>query len=147
MSHDNAQIKTGSYAITTVYSMPWMKKKSTTTKNNRTRKEKKVVHEIFDQCSELTEDQYWVSVLRDCARDKFPRGFSYKNGMLIHRRGNKLNRILIPNSPSEAFSICLSFFKSSAGLMSVTDRKKNAKRRREKIVRIVLLEKCINYNG
>lgn len=137
MSHANGQIKTGSYAVTTVYSMPWSKKKPTTTKTKRKRAEKKVVHRIFEKCSELTKDQYWVSIFRDCARDKFPRGFSYKNGLITHRRGNKINRVLVSNSPHEAFSICLSFFKSSAGLMSASDRKRIQKEEENRLLDIM----------
>ena len=124
MSGTDNQIKTGSYAVSTVYSMPWSKKPVSVPKTKRKRAEKKIAHEIFETCSQLTKDSYWVSIFRDCARDKFPRGFSYKNGLLIHRRGNKLKRALIPNSPYEAFSVSVSFFKNAAGLMSFEDRKK-----------------------
>lgn len=137
MSHANGQIKTGSYAVTTVYSMPWSKKPTTAAKTTRKRVEKKVVHKIFEKCSELTKDQYWVSIFRECARDKFPRGFSYKNGLITHRRGNKINRVLIPNSPHEASSICLSFFKASAGLMSATDRKRIQKEEEGRLLEIM----------
>jgi hypothetical protein len=124
MSQSGTQIETGSYAVTTVYSMPWSKKTTTTnSKAKRTRVDKKIQHEIFEECSKITQDPYWTGKLKDCARNKFPRGFSYKNGMLIHRRGNKVTRKLIPNIPAEALSICLSFFKSEGGIMSANDRK------------------------
>ena len=122
MSYGNGQIRTGSYAVTTVYSMPWSKKKTTTEPAKRKRAEKKVVHEIFEKCAELTTDQYWITVFNNCSRDKFPRGFFYKNGLMTHRRGNKINRVSIPNSAPEASSVCMSFFKTAAGLMSTADR-------------------------
>lgn len=134
MSGVNNQIKTGSYAVSTVYSMPWSKKTAAPVKTKKKRVEKKVVHEIFEFCSELTTDPYWTSVFRECARDKFPRGFSYKNGLMIHRRGNKLKRIPIPNSPYEALSASISFFKESGGLMSATDRKKIQKEEEERLL-------------
>ena len=137
MSNVNTQIKTGSYAVTTVYSMPWSKKTVAAPKTKRKRAEKKVVHKIFERCSELTKDHYWIAVFRECARDKFPRGFSYKNGLLIHRRGNKINRVLIPNSPHEASSICLSFFKASAGLMSSNDRKRLQREEEERLLEVM----------
>ncbi len=133
MSRTNTKIKTGSYSVTTVYSMPWVKKKKTTTKKKRA--EKKVVYKIFEQCSKLIEDPYWISVFKECARENFPRGFSYKNGLLIHRRGNKLNRVLITNkSSSDVISTCLSFFKTLAGLMSVADRKRVQNEEEEKLL-------------
>lgn len=134
MSHANTQINTGSYAVTTVYSMPWTKKTSTATKTTKTRAEKKVVHEIFEKCANLTNDKYWISIFKSCARDKFPRGFQYKNGLLIHRRGNKTTRILIPESPTEASSICISFFKQASGLMSASDRRRIQKEEEERLL-------------
>jgi hypothetical protein len=134
MTGSNNQIKTGSYAVSTVYSMPWSKKPTAVPKAKKKRTEKKVVHEIFEMCSDLTNDPYWISVFKECSRDKFPRGFSYKNGLLIHRRGNKLKRILIPTLPDEAFSIAVNFFKTSAGLMSNGDRKKLQKEEEEKLL-------------
>ena len=143
MSGAISQIKTGSYAVSTVYSMPWAKKTSSAPKTKKKRAEKKVVNDIFETCSELTSDSYWISVFRECARDKFPRGFSYKNGLLIHRRGNKLKRILIPNSPHEAFSISVNFFKTAAGLMSNEDRKKLQKEEEEKLLETISAKELV----
>ena len=137
MSSASNQIKTGSYAVTTVYSMPWSKKTASAPKTKRKKVEKKVVHEIFEFCADLTNDPYWISVFNECARVKFPRGFSYKNGLLIHRKGNKLKRIPIPNSPHEAYSISVSFFKNAAGLMSGIDRKKLQKEEEERLLELV----------
>lgn len=134
MSSSNNYIKTGSYAVTTVYSMPWSKKKPTETKTKRKRVEKKIMHPIFEECAELTDDNYWVRTLYDCARGKFPRGFYFKNGLLTHRRGNKMKRVQVPNSPHEALSVTLSFFKTSAGMMSSRDRKRIQKEEEEKMV-------------
>lgn len=124
MTQTNGQLKTGSYAVTTVYTMPWAKKVSTPIKTKRLKTEKKIAHEIFEQCSELTKDEYWIAILKNCARDKFPRGFQYKNGLLMHRRGNKTVRVEIPSIPSEAYSLAVNFFRNNAGLMSTSDRKR-----------------------
>ena len=137
MSATSNQIKTGSYAVTTVYSMPWAKKTVATPAPKRKKVEKKVVHEVFEECSELTKDTYWISIFKECARDKFPRGFSFKNGLMVHRRGNKIKRVIIPNnSPHEAFSIVVSFFKNSGGLMSIIDRKKLQKEEEERMLEL-----------
>ena len=130
------QIKTGSYAVTTVYSMPWTKK-ALPPQTKRKRAEKKVVHEIFEKCSLLTKDQYWISIFNACARDKFPRGFIYKNGMMNHRRGNKTNRVLVPNTPAEAYYTCMNFFKEMAGLMSVMDRKRLQRDEEERLLETI----------
>ena len=127
-------MKTGSYAVTTVYSMPWTKKVVPVDKSKRKKAGKKVVHELFDRCAELTKDQYWISILNDCARDKFPRGFQYKNGLMIHRRGNRCVRKEIPDNPNQAFPVTIDFFKSAGGLMSNTDRKRLQKEEEEKLL-------------
>ena len=131
----NNQIKTGSYAVTTVYSMPWAKKETPTTEKTVKKKlEKKIVHPIFEECEKLTDDKYWISVMHNCARDKFPRGFFFKNGQLTHRRGNKTKRVLVTDSPTEALSICISFFKTAAGLMSDIDRHRIQKEEEQRLL-------------
>nr|QBK91569.1 MAG: uncharacterized protein LCPAC302_01890 [Pithovirus LCPAC302] len=134
-----SQLNTGSYAVTTVYEMPWTKKKPKTTKT-RKRVNKKIVHSIFDKCSGITNDSYWVSVFKDCAVDKFPRGFSYKNGLLTFRKGNKTDRVEISNNPEEAFLNCTEFFKKSAGIMSKKDRHKMKKEHDQRILESVSIQ-------
>lgn len=127
-------MKTGSYAVTTVYSMPWTKKVAPVDKTKKKKVGKKVVHELFEKCAELTKDQYWISILNDCAREKFPRGFQYKNGLMIHRRGNRCVRKEIPETPAEAFQVTIEFFKSAGGLMSNTDRKRLQREEEERLI-------------
>jgi hypothetical protein len=134
MTQPAGQLKSGTYAVTTVYKMPWTKKESTPVKPKRIKVDKKIVHEIFERCSELTEDQYWVSIFKNCARDKFPRGFQYKHGILIHRRGNKTARLVIPVSFTEAHDECIKFFKSTAGMMSIADRRRVQKEDEERLL-------------
>lgn len=117
-------LSTGSYAVSNVYSISWTKKKTSVIKTRKKKSEKKVINPIFETCSKITTDHYWVAILKDCARGKCPRGFYYKNGLITHRRGNSINRVLIPKEPNEALSTILSFFKKYAGLISVTDKKK-----------------------
>ena len=114
--------------------MPWTKKVAPVDKTKRKKVGKKVVHELFEKCSELTQDQYWISILKDCAREKFPRGFQYKNGLMIHRRGNQCVTKEIPDDPSEAFQITVKFFKSAGGLMSNTDRKRLQREEEERLI-------------
>lgn len=135
-SNRNHRSSTGSYAVATVYSIPWMKKKKSkpvkTTK--RKVKEKKVVHSVFEQCSKITDDPYWVSIFRDCARGKFPRGFGINNGLLTFRKGTKTDRTSLSVEPVEALSMAIIFFKSKAGLMSKIDRKMMQKEEEERLL-------------
>lgn len=116
---------TGSYAVTTVSVMPWLKKKPRV-KNIKTstRQPKKIIHEIFKECAELSEDPYWTSIFNDCSFGKFPRGFSYQNSLLIYKKGNKLKRLCITSSVPETYTNCIDFFKLTAGLMSSRDRER-----------------------
>ena len=114
---------TGSYAVTTVYRVPWSK---TVVNKDKTKGRKKtvvkIVHDIFKACSDLTDDSFWKTIFENCAKGKFPRGFSFKNGILLHKKGTKLQRVEVPDAPVEAASICTTFFKQAAGLMSDYDR-------------------------
>lgn len=41
--------------------------------------DKKIIHPIFLECTELTLDPYWKQIFEDCARGKFPTGSSIDN--------------------------------------------------------------------
>lgn len=129
-------IKTGSYKVKTICLDSWGGKSMKMLEKKGNSKNKKVVNDIFEKCSTLTNDEYWISVFKNCSIDKFPRGYSYKNSMLIYRKGNTIDRMLVPDNPSEAFSACKTFFKKSSGLMSMGDRRKLKKEQDEKYAKL-----------
>jgi len=114
--------KVGSYAQTSsTNSRPWTKRKSASTK---TTKKRKVLHPIFAECATLTTDRFWKDLFEKASFGKFIKGFTINRDYLIYKRGTKSDSVLIPNSPHEAYSVCVSFFQSSAKIYSDEDLKK-----------------------
>lgn len=133
---------TGSYAVTTVYKIPWTQVKKVPEKTKGKKKPTdKIINPIFLSCSERLEDPYWKDIFENASRNKFPRGFMYKNSLLTHKKGTRIQRIEIPDSVSEALSLCLSFFKQAAGLMSEMDREKMQREISQELLDKYALEK------
>lgn len=139
MTNTNSN-KTGSYAVTTVYRIPWDKPNKKTNKSTRKRK-CKIHHEIFLKCSNLTADPYWTHIFENAANNKFPRGFMCKNGFLLHKKDRTTRRCLLPNDPEEALAICMEFFKKTGGLMSTQDRTRLEKEITSELIGKYSLEK------
>ena len=117
--------------VATGYNIPWVKKEKTTVYvKGKKRPVKKVIYQIFEDCSHVTNDKFWISVFQECARGKFPRGFSYKNNLLTYRKGNKTVRIEI--TEPHAYIKTMDFFKEMGGIMSKTDRLKIQKEEEKK---------------
>jgi hypothetical protein len=126
-SSENLTSTPGNYAVSTIKTRPWL---STTVKQttNKTRKSKTqivIANPIFNECASVVQDPFWVGVFQKASLGKLPRGFTYKEGYLIHKRGTRVNRIEVPNAPAEASSVCISFFGKMAGLMSPNDHERN----------------------
>ena len=118
----------GKYNVSiSFFTSPWKKDKPKTVVtpgNNRRKKTlKPVIHPIFEQCSQLTSDLFWAAIFMDCARGKFPRGYTFKNNLLTHKKGNKISTLELNNSPTDVFIMVMKFFNTS-GIMSETDRKR-----------------------
>lgn len=127
--------RTGSYATTTT--LPWKKstKINVVTKNKK-KNARTIINPMFEKCSVLTEDKFWVCVFQNCARGKFPRHFYFKNNLLTYRKGNKTQRLQIPKSTSLAYTNILKFFQEEAGILSKADRD-----RRQKVEELKVLER------
>lgn len=95
---------------------------------------KPILHPIFEKCANLADDKYWQAIFMDCARGKFPRGFTYKNNLITFRKANKLYRLEISNLPSDVYSSTIEFFNTTKGMMSAQDRKRVKKLEEEKLL-------------
>jgi len=116
--------------------MPWLNTTPVAEKKTKSRKSKQgsaPVHPIFDECSRLTDDPYWKSVLAQAGTGKFPRGFSYKSNQLIHKRGNKIQKVDIGENPVEVLTVTLDFFRSS-GLRSTQDSERERRQLEEQLL-------------
>lgn len=139
----------GSYAVTTTYNLPWKKKNTINMVDSKNKTKKKnartIVHPIFEKCAALTEDKFWICIFQNCARDRFPRHFRYKNNLITYRRGNKTERILITDAPSEAFITTMGFFQQIGGILSDTDRKRRQKQEEERMMEKALDKEDISW--
>ena len=121
----------GKYNVSiSFFTSPWKKDKpktptSTTPGGNRRRKTlKPIIHPIFEQCANLSTDEFWAAIFMDCARGKFPRGYSFKNNLLTHKKGNKISTLELNSSPTDVFIMVIKFFQTVSGILSEADRKR-----------------------
>jgi hypothetical protein len=105
--------------------MPWLNTTTSADKKVKSRKIKVspvIVNDIFHECSQLIDDEYWRDTLVSMSYNKIPKGFMYKDGYLTHKKGNKTQNIQIPESPIDALRLILSFMRSTAGMRSSQDK-------------------------
>lgn len=113
------------FAISTTGNMPWLNTTPLPDKKVKSRKIKVspvIVNDIFFECSQLIDDEYWRDILVSMSHNKIPKGFIYKDGYLTHKKGSKSQNVEIPESPIDALRLILSFMKTTAGLRSAQDR-------------------------
>ena len=81
---------------------------------------RKIEHEIFILCAEVENIQYWISLFTNCAYGKFPRGISYKNGvMYLKQRKKKTSKSYrIPTSAPEARQVVKKIFQTDIGMLT-----------------------------
>ncbi|CAH6420375.1 Hypothetical protein HVR_LOCUS1176 [uncultured virus] len=129
----NMQIKNlggrvGSYAISTVDIDSWANQPvvQAPQRIRKTRGVKEVIHKVFADCAmwidESIHDPFWVEKFNTAATGKFPRGFSYSDGVLLYRKGAKCHTLDVPNNPYEAAHACMEFFRSNGGIFSTMDQ-------------------------
>lgn len=118
-------LKAGTYAVSTVNHVTWLNTSVNPTPN-KVRKSKgttKPINEIFAECAKLTTDPYWLSIFNQAAIGKMPKKFSYSNGNLSYKRATKIQSVEVPQSPIEAISVCINFFRHYGGLASELEQK------------------------
>lgn len=110
---------TGQYAVTTVRTISWLSE-PIKSKDGQKRKgrRKDVKHPIFENISKLTDEEFWKDLLMDCCFGKFPKGFDYKDGELVHKRILKLP---LSDDNYEALIQAKDFFRVNGGIKSPYD--------------------------
>lgn len=113
----------GSYAISTIGFDSW-DNEPLVKGNSKTKKikNKEVLHKIFYDCSEVTQDPFWAERLMEASVGKFPKKFSYKEGNLSFKKGTKYITIRVPEDPEQATELCINFFRNNGGLFSEADK-------------------------
>lgn len=137
--------KVGSYAVATIQSRPWLtstQNNTTTTKTRKARAQPVVVHPIFLDCSQLTDDPLWKSVFENAAYGKFPRGFTYREGVLTYKVRSKTFTFEVPQVAYEALPQCVDFIKRTSKIASKADREQDRAEIEERLQNQVTLDKC-----
>lgn len=80
-----------------------------------------IINPIFDQCCELTTDEFWKDIFKSAARGVFPKKFGYKDGLIVYRKGSKDITSVISSDPRIAIHELRKFFKQNGGLVSDRD--------------------------
>ena len=88
------------------------------------RNKRSAIHPIFEECSKISQDEFWHDILVKCSYNKFPSGFMFKEGHLTHRRGKKITKVYLSEEPEEALGQIMVFFKDKDHICSDKDKKK-----------------------
>ena len=113
-------IRAGTYAKANAASRSWLQTpvSNIAVKGAKGRKSLTTVNPVFLKCSELTTDPFWIDIFLAASRGKFPKGFSYKDNSLFHRKRNKTSSVEVSENAIEAFEVCKTFFRSMGGIAS-----------------------------
>jgi hypothetical protein len=88
-------------------------------KTKRNKADKEPIHAIFvkmakkitaDYLKDPEELDFWRNLFTAASYGKFPRRFSYRNGMLCHKRGLKQPNIILSTKTSRAITEAINFF-------------------------------------
>ena len=86
----------------------------------KVKKTETIHHPTFEAASKsMHDDEYWGEILHNCARKKFPRGFTFADGILKHRTNNI--SIMLPDDPYHLAQTAICFFQENGKLYSKKD--------------------------
>ena len=77
---------------------------------------------IFCKIKEYLSDEYWISFMDDLAMNKFPKGFSYRDGSLIYRKPGKIYKKKLDSDLEAAVEQILDFFHEYAAKYSPDEK-------------------------
>jgi hypothetical protein len=83
------------------------------------RKSDQIKNPMFLDGAELVSDEYWRDLLIKAAKGKFPRGFSYNDGFLLHRASGIT--IQIPENPASLVETTVLFLRQKGNIFSPND--------------------------
>jgi hypothetical protein len=126
--------KIGSYAISTVDFNSWTNQSvnNTPQKGKKSRNVKEVVNKIFAEYAALIDDNFWIEKFKNASMGKFPTKFSYKNDMLIYKKGSKSYTLQLPTDKIEGLNACLEFFHAHGGIFSPLDMEKSLQQQQQR---------------
>lgn len=78
--------------------------------------------EPFASCVEFPSDSFWKNIFQNAAMGKFPRGFTYRNGIISYKRNGKIYRTLeVSPDPIETFNSVVKFLQECGNMYSTRD--------------------------
>lgn len=115
--------KAGSYAVSTIDAASWLDMPAAAPKQKKRKSKavKQVLHPLFIQCAELTNDPFWVNLFITAGYGKFPKKFTYKDGTLVYKKSSKMFSLDVPQVSHEAIYACMDFFRTHGGIVSDID--------------------------
>lgn len=89
-------------------------------RKQRVRDPTKVKHDIFMECAKTEKMPFWKHILEDCAYGQFPRGMTFREGMLFYKKGKHKSASTkhLPENVQEAKTAVINFFKNEIGVLS-----------------------------
>lgn len=106
----------------------------------KSKKSEIIYYPLFDTASTYTSDPYWKSVFHNCSLDKFPRGFTFTNGILRHR--NSTVGVVLPEHALTLLQTTILYFQEYGKMYSKVDQEN--RRRKEELVVAAQLENMGN---
>lgn len=110
--------------VTTVTFDSWINESTVQTKK-KNQNAPPVIYKVFEECSKVVNDPFWINKFKDAMIGKFPSRFSFRDGVLIYRKGSKNQTLEIPQDIREAAYKCIEFFKINGGIFSPLDEQKS----------------------
>ena len=89
------------------------------TKDKSKKNKLNVIYPIFEKCSFLTTDEFWIELFQKASVGKFRRGFSFKENYIIHKGTDK---IYLSSDPVLALNEAMYFFRTKGGIQSENDK-------------------------
>ena len=83
--------------------------------------DRKIYHEIFNECVAYNTDVFWIQKLRNAAKGKFPPKFYYQNNILSYGKTKKSKRILLSDDPQQRCEEFITFIRNNGCKFSPTD--------------------------
>jgi hypothetical protein len=115
--------KVGSYAISTIDFDTWANEPSNaSSKMRKPRGVKEIVNPIFAECAKVTTDPFWIEKFTQASIGKFPRKFTFHDGVLTYRKGAKTNSVELSSDAFQATQTSLEFFRAHGGIFSTIDQ-------------------------
>jgi hypothetical protein len=94
---------------------------------HKTTRTPKIKFDLFIKCRDLESAAFWKTIFESCAYGKFPKGMTYKPGILYYKKGKRKAVIthVIPDEAEKALEVIKNIFRTDSGVISVDEYTKS----------------------